>query len=163
MISGRARGAWALAFGLLVGVAPLARAQRAAGPRPELRLEAIVSRHTSVQAGVGVNAAAGTYLRWGLVAAAGATQRDGRTVATWRADVVVRFLLDPFRESPRGVYGLSGISTVDDGSRHVKPAVFVGAGIEGRPHGAVIPAVELALGGGARVAFVVRRTRPGRR
>lgn len=123
----------------------------------------IAARHSTVQAGAGFNVPAGNYVRWGLVAAAGATRRDDRTVATWRADAVVRFLLDPFRESPRGLYGLAGVSVLDDGSRAVEPAILIGVGVEGRARGAMIPSVELALGGGARVAVVLRRTRPNRR
>jgi hypothetical protein len=153
-------------FGLagLALVAPgSAWAQRSTGPRIEGRVEAIAARHTTVQAGLGFNLLAGNYVRWGVVAAAGASNRDDRTLATWRADAVVRFLLDPFRESPRGLYGLAGVSAIDDGSRDVEPAIFVGVGLEGRAHGAVIPAVELALGGGTRFAVVLRRTRPSRR
>lgn len=129
----------------------------------EGRVEVIAARHTTVQAGGGFNVAAGTYVRWGIVAAAGATRRDDRPVATWRADAVVRFLLDPYRESPRGLYGLAGVSAMDDGSRDVEPAILIGVGLEGRARGAAIPSVELALGGGARVAVVLRRTRPSRR
>ena len=144
--------------------APLgASAQRSAGPRAEGRVEVIAARHSTLQAGVGFNAAAGSYVRWGLVAAAGVTNRDDAATATWRADVVVRFLLDPFRESRRGLYGLAGVSVMDDGSRDIEPAILVGVGVEGRARGAVIPAVELALGGGTRLAVVLRRTRPGRR
>jgi hypothetical protein len=153
-------------MGLLVlalGAPLAASAQRSAGPRVEGRVEVIAARHSTVQAGAGFNAAAGNYVRWGLLAAAGVASRDDRAVATWRADAVVRFLLDPFRESPRGLYGLAGVSAMDDGSRDIEPAIVVGVGVEGRARGAVIPAVELALGGGTRLAVVLRRTRPGRR
>lgn len=155
----RGLGLLAIALGVPLG----ASAQRNSGPRMEGRVEVIVARHATVQAGAGFNVAAGNYVRWGLVMAAGATRRDDRTAATWRADVVVRFLLDPFRESPRGLYGLAGVSVMDDGARDVEPAILIGVGVEGRARGVVIPAVELALGGGARIAVVLRRTRPNRR
>lgn len=148
---------------LALGVPMRVSAQRSSGARIEGRVEVIAARHATAQAGLGFNLVAGNYVRWGLVAAAGATRRDDRTVATWRADGVVRFLLDPFRESPRGIYGLAGVSVMDDGSRDIEPAVLVGVGVEGRAHGAAIPAVELSLGGGARFAVVLRRTRLNRR
>lgn len=148
---------------ITLGAPMVVSAQRTADPRIEGRVEVIAARHTTIQAAAGFNMAAGNYVRWGLVAAVGATRRDDHTAATWRADAVVRFLLDPFRESPRGLYGLAGVSAMDDGSRDVEPAILVGVGVEGRARGAVIPALELALGGGTRFAMVLRRTRPRRR
>ena len=141
----------------------VAAAQTAGGARAELRLETIAARRTTVQAGAGFNAMAGPYVRWGLVVAGGATRTHDLLAATWRADAVVRFVLDPFRESRRGLYGLAGVSAMDDGSGTWEPRVLVGVGIEGRAHGRAIPSLELALGGGVRVAAVVRRTRHNRR
>lgn len=154
--------------GLLAGLAlpTLASAQRresAAGPRGEVRLDAIAARRSTVQLGGGFNVASGPYIRWGATAGVGATEHAGRTVATWRTDGVVRFVLDPFREGRRGLYGLAGLSVMDDGTRDVEPRLLLGLGVEGRAHGRAIPAVELALGGGVRLSGVVRRARTGRR
>ena len=155
--------AFAFLSGALV-LSPLsAVAQGGASPRPEVRFDAIVARYATLQAGVGVNAAAGAYLRWGVVAGAGASRQNGRDVATARVDGVVRFLLDPFRESRRAPYGIAGVSLMDDGSHDWEPRALIGLGLEGSSRGRVIPSIELALGGGVRVSAVVRRGRANRR
>ncbi len=96
----------------------------AMGPRAEVRLDGIVARRGTVQLGAGFNLASGPYLRWGVLGGVGATTHADRTVATWRADGVVRFVLDPLRESRRGVYGLAGLSLMDDGTRDIVAAGF---------------------------------------
>ncbi|MGQ0646890.1 MAG: hypothetical protein ACT4P7_04930 [Gemmatimonadaceae bacterium] len=160
---GRVRRGAVLGAVLLAGVARNGAAQNTAGPRIEGRLEAISARHTTLQLGGGFNTAAGTYVRVGLAAAGGLTRRGGRTRGTARVDGVLRFLLDPFKEQRRGLYGLAGVSAMDDGTRAWEPRVFVGLGLEGRGGRQIIPAVEIALGGGLRVAGVFRRARTNRR
>ena len=140
-----------------------ARAQETSGPRGEARLEVIAARHATVQLGAGVAVTAGPYMRVGLLAAGGATRRDDHTLATGRADAFLRFHLDPFRESRIGLYGIAGAGVMDDGSRTWEPRVFIGLGFEGRGGRRITPAVEAALGGGARLALALRGSRPGRR
>jgi hypothetical protein len=153
----------------LVAVAALASTARAQTPRQaiqgEVRADAIVSRWTAVQGGVGVTFPAGLYVRTGGVIAAGGGGRGFDS----RLDVFSRFNLDPFREKRWGLYGGGGISARyverDDPSAHAYLLVFVG--VEGPLHSASasgwVPAFEIGLGGGARVGIALRQGIPGRR
>lgn len=107
--------------------------------------------------------AAGVYTRLGVNAAAGIARADARSQLAARVDGIGRFLLDPFRQSRTGLYGLAGVSAMyleDDGWT---PRVVLGLGLEGRARGRRITSIEVALGGGVRVAIVMRRVRPGGR
>ncbi len=148
---------------LLVAVTQSADAQSGGRPRPEVRIDFIAARDPTAQVGVGFNAMAGTYVRWGAVVGAGLASRNDERVTTARVEGVVRFLLDPLRESPTGLYGLAGVSLMDDGSGVWEPRALLGVGVEGRARGGAIPSLEVALGGGARLAVVIRRARPNRR
>lgn len=129
------------------------------GMQWELRLEGIAARTSALQGALAANAPAGRYVRLGALAAAGGAWRDGAQRASARVEGIARFLLDPFRESRLGLYGLGGVSLMYDGFEHSRPNVVVGVGVESTPrHGRLI-AAELALGGGVRVALVVRRAR----
>ena len=125
----------------------------------EYRLDALVARTTGVEAGVGVTVPAGVYMRTGLVAGLGGGEHgvEGRT------DLVARFSLDPFRQSRWAPYAGGGISgryrsKADGGSRAY---LMIYLGLEGAlPVGrtsGIVPAFEVGLGGGARVAVVLRR------
>ena len=136
-----------------------AGAQRVPELSPELRADAIVGRVPSVQAGVGVEIPAGIYMRVGLDGAAGATWRDGATAATGRADAIARFLLDPFREVPIGLSFGGGVSVpigAPAGSR--SPYLTLVLDIEGKVHHGVAPALQIGLGGGARIGVVLRQS-----
>jgi hypothetical protein len=131
----------------------------------EVRADAIVARATSVQAGYGLSIPAGIYVRMGVVAALGAGPHglEGRT------DLISRFSLDPFRQSSWSPYGGAGISSRfrSDQAGGSRGYLLVVLGVEG-PLAAGkrtgwVPAVELGLGGGARVGFVLRRAIAGRR
>lgn len=149
---------------LLASLFPaIALGQLSRGPQPEVRVETITGRPWSLLGGVGVNVAAGTYTRLGVNAAAGIARVDSRTVAAGRVDGIGRFLLDPFRQSPTGLYGLAGVSAMYLEHDGWTPRVVLGLGLEGRTRGRRITSVEVALGGGVRLAIVVRRARPGGR
>ncbi len=151
-------------FALLVWtLAPsVARAQRATTGvlQWEARADATVSPRPAAHAGVGVNVRAGAYARVGVAYLAGAADvRDLGTRFSHRADVSVRFLLDPYAERRRGVYGGAGITArQDDGGDWDGRLLFV-IGVEGDPTRRVIPSVELALGGGVRLGIVLRGLR----
>lgn len=80
-----------------------------------------------------------------------------------RTDLISRFSLDPFRQSRWAPYGAAGLSgrfrpAKAGGSRGYLLLVL---GVEG-PLAAGkrtgwVPAIEAGLGGGARIAFVLRR------
>lgn len=158
----RARRA-ATALGAVAGV--LARA--AGAQQVEARADAALGRTPAALVGVGLLADAGAYVRVGVLAGAGVAYGRGgnaprRAAAAGEAAVVARFLLDPFRQAGRGVYAGGGVGVrASDGQG--EPFVLAVVGVEGRQRGGLAPAVEVGVGGGVRVAVVVRRARAGRR
>jgi hypothetical protein len=124
---------------------------------PEFRADAIVGRETAAQAGVGVVIPAGIYVRLSVDAAGGATFANGASRASGRIDAIGRFLLDPFRETPLAVSFGGGLSVPYlDGQSHVRPYLTAVIDVEGRMHGRLTPALQVGLGGGARVGVVLR-------
>jgi hypothetical protein len=125
----------------------------------EVRVDAIFARTPGVEAAYGFTVPAGIYVRSGLVGGIGA----GRHGFEGRTDLISRFSFDPFRQSRWAPYagaGLSGRyrSKLDGGSRAY---ILVFLGVEGPlPLGETsgwVPAVEVGLGGGARVGLILRR------
>lgn len=125
----------------------------------ETRLDGIFARSSGAEAGLGVSVPMGIYVRSGLVAGIG----GGRHGVEGRSDLISRFSLDPFRQSRWAPYAGGGISgryrpRLDGGSRAY---VLIFVGIEGPlPLGRTsgwVPAIEVGLGGGARVGVVLRR------
>jgi len=151
---------WLVSLIVVLAVPAAARAQL---PQQSLqvegRLDGIFARTAGVEAGLGITIPAGIYVRSGLVAGLGA----GRHGVEGRTDFVSRFSLDPFRQSRWAPYAGGGISgryrsELDGGSRAY---LLIFLGVEGPlPLGersGWVPAFELGLGGGARVAVIVRR------
>jgi hypothetical protein len=130
---------------------------RTPSPFPEYRADAIVGSRTSAQAGAGLVIPMGIYVRLGVDAAAGATWGHGEVNPSGRVDAIGRFLFDPFREVPVGVSLGGGLSLpyVAHDPR-VRPFLTAVLDIEGRMRGAVTPALELGVGGGARIGVVLR-------
>jgi hypothetical protein len=82
--------------------------------------------------------------------------------ASGRFDAIGRFLFDPFREIPFGMSlggGLSLPYAVRD--PRLRPYLTTVLDVEGRMRGSLTPALELGLGGGARIGLVLRAS-PGR-
>ena len=147
------------AAGVALFVSTPVAAQRPSGAQGELRLDVIAASTPSVQIGAGVNVPAGLYVRLGGTVAAGFANRDGTTHGAARGEVIARFLLDPFAESPHALYGLGGISAMVDPFEQWRPRVVVGLGIESRVRNRRAVAAELSLGGGVRLGFAIRRGR----
>src|ERR1700741_2900668 len=153
---------------ILLSVAPLSVAIAQVPELPvqvEGRLDGIFARTPGVEAGLGFTVPNGIYVRSGLVACVGPVRHgvEGRT------DFVSRFSLDPFRQSRWAPYVGAGVSgryrsELDGGSRAY---LMILLGVEGPlPIGATegwVPSVEAGLGGGARVAVVMRRAINARR
>jgi len=125
----------------------------------EGRLDAMFARSTGVEAAYGFTVPVGIYVRSGIVAGVGA----GRHGVEGRTDFISRFSFDPFRQTRWAPYagaGLSGRyrSKLDDGDRAY---LLVFLGVEGPlPLGELsgwVPALEVGLGGGARVGLILRR------
>jgi hypothetical protein len=131
-------------------------------PQREFRAEAVAATDPSALAAFGVNLRAGWYARVGASLGAGAQWREaGPSVGVVRADATVRFLLDPFAERRRGLYGGVGISALHAGGGvgGQPPVLLLLAGVESRPRNGTLWAVEAGLGGGVRIALVRRRAR----
>lgn len=144
-----------------------ARAQQPTTPPtiPELRVDLITGDRAAVQLGAGIQIPIGYYVRVGLVGAAGVRidSHEGAGPGSSRVDVLARFLIDPFRQSPYGLSLGGGITLRADGGDRVRPALLVAMDAEGRRAGGWTPAVQLGLGGGARIGLVMRRGAPGGR
>ncbi|HUQ83242.1 MAG TPA: hypothetical protein VM076_18965 [Gemmatimonadaceae bacterium] len=131
--------------------------------QPEARVDFIDARAAAAHVGVGFSVPAGTYVRLGIVGAAGQAWRHGESGGAGRVDALVRFVVDPLREFRWAPYAAGGIGGIYDRSEKWR-AVLVGVlGIEGPASGSVVPAIEIGFGGGARVGVVIRRAMPGRR
>ncbi|MEX2181247.1 MAG: hypothetical protein WD771_04350 [Gemmatimonadaceae bacterium] len=131
-------------------------------PQWEVRLDATSARAPAVHAGAGLNVRAGLYARVGLAAAlGGARATDDRWDVSQRLDLTVRFLLDPFDERRFGLYGGAGVGARRDGSDQVVGSLLLVAGVEGGGTRGPRLAVELGLGGGARLGVVLRGRRAG--
>jgi hypothetical protein len=151
-------------------VAAPAAAQRApsrALPQWEGRIEATAARFPAAHAGIGINRMAGTYARIGVAVSAGTTMLKGDNDwhASQRVDLTARFLLDPLAERRFGLYGGAGI-----GVQHRRPAdqrvvgsLLLLVGLEGSVGRGPRTALEITLGGGARLAVVLRGRRDGYR
>jgi hypothetical protein len=131
----------------------------------EIRVDAIFARTGAAEAAYGLTLPAGIYVRNGVVAGLGA----GPDGLEGRADLVSRFSLDPFRQSRWAPYGGAGISGRfrPDRAGGSRGYLLVLLGIEG-PLAAGnrtgwVPAIELGLGGGARLGVVLRRAIADRR
>ena len=126
---------------------------------PEGRIDAIVSRVSAVHGGFGVTTSLGTYLRSGVVGAAGLS-RDG---LSGRLDIVNRFHLDPFRESKWAPYAGGGLTARFDDGHRARAFLLLLVGMDGPVRNGLTTSIEAGLGGGGRLGVIVRRTRAERR
>lgn len=156
----RVRVSSALVLVPLVAVA--ARAQLPTpSVHPEARLDVIAGHQPAVQVGAGLQIPMGYYVRVGLDGAVGAATgavAPSASRADARVDLLVRFLLDPFRQSAYGLSVGGGVSARAEPGDHVRPRLLVAADLEGRrsTHG-LVPALQVGLGGGARIGVILRR------
>ena len=110
-----------------------------------------------------MNVPATTYVRLGVVGALGQAWSGGNATTAGRVDGLIRFIVDPLRESRWAPYAAGGVGGIYDGSEKWR-AVLVGVlGVEGPVTGHVVPAIELGFGGGVRVGVALRRAMRGRR
>ena len=140
-------------------VAAPASAQTVLHPYGETRVDAILGSVPAAQAGAGIVFPLGYYVRLGTTVSGGASRVDGSDVPGGRADVMLRFLLDPFRESRWGLSLGGGASVRWDDRRGWRPYLAVVADLEAPRRGAITPALQLGLGGGARIGMALRWSR----
>jgi hypothetical protein len=124
----------------------------------ELRAEGIFASHrTTVLGGGGIVVPAGNYTRISVDGSLGAEVHTSATQLAGRADIVARFLLDPLREMPWAVSLGGGLSVpYARDMQGVHPLLTAVVDVEGRRRGRLTPALQVGLGGGARVALVFR-------
>jgi hypothetical protein len=169
----RVREAWALAlpFAALLVATHAAGAQLPAPPRlmPELRADVIAGDRAAAHVGAGLQIPVGYYVRIGLAAAGGVvlgereapvgSGGDSGHRGSGRVDLLARFLLDPFRQSPYGLSVGGGVSVRADQGDRARPVLLVAIDVEGRRSaGGLAPALQVGLGGGVRVGLILRRT-----
>jgi hypothetical protein len=142
----------------MLGSSRSARAQSLPSSRvqPELRVDVLGGRRTSVQGGVGVEIPSGPYVRVGLIAGAG--ERVGSTTgAAGRFDILARFLLDPYRQARWGLSAGGGVSLRADRGDRVRPNLLLAMDLEGpRTSHGFSPAVQVGFGGGVRGGIGLR-------
>jgi hypothetical protein len=125
---------------------------------PEVRADLVLGHQPAAQVGAGVQIPFGYYVRLGLDGAAGVRVDDVSPRVDARVDLLTRFLLDPFRQSPYGLSVGGGIALRAEPRDRVRPLLLVAIDVEGRRRlSGWVPAVQVGLGGGARVGVVLRR------
>lgn len=152
------RAAFAL---LLLLPAPLSAQGYVFVPRlqPEVRAEAVVARRLAALVMGGANIPLGMYVRAGAAVGAGVADTEEGAGVAMRADVAIRFLLDPFAENAWGPYAGGGLTVRRDGNEQARAGLLLVLGVEGRRARRWTPAVEVALGEGVRFAVVLRKKR----
>ena len=123
--------------------------------RPEIRLDYLASPD-GVQAGAGIAVRMSTYVRLAVTGGLGPNLEDDVERLGWRADLLGRFHLDPFRERRWAPYAAAGVSVRGAGSEAEEYLVAL-FGLEGPLAGGWSPAIEVGVGGGARAGLVLRR------
>lgn len=163
-----------LCFAIAVAVAGhpgRATAQRlAVRAVPELRADVILGDRAAVHLGAGIQIPLGIYVRLGLTGAAGrriggsAPRPPGRSSASGRADVLARFLLDPFRQTAYGLSLGGGLGVRAEAGERIRPALLVAVDLEGRRSTrGLVPAFQAGLGDGVRLGVLLRRGPPAAR
>jgi hypothetical protein len=125
--------------------------------QPEARLDVVGPSPYTVQPGVGATVALGTYARAG-VAVGYATRDDSTQIADrWRADVLGRFLFDPFRQRRWALSVGGGVSF------RRRPYLAALLDLEGPELAGWRPALQAGVSGGLRGGIVMRRAVDDRR
>jgi hypothetical protein len=123
----------------------------------EIRIDGFRSAASAIELGASVTVPGGNYARTAFTAATGVVFRDGVSASASRVELISRFLLDPFRESPYGlsVGGGAGITNANAGASW-RPYLAAVIDLEFARRGPLTPALQLGLGGGARLGLILR-------
>ena len=128
---------------------------------PEFHVD--VAPFTGAQFAIGASQATSFYARVGAVIAAGARQDGPDLRGTGRIEVHGRLSVDPIQELRWAPYAVGGAMLSCADARRCRPLLLVRLGIEGPMRGGWIPGIELGVGDGAQLGFVLRAGRIGRR
>lgn len=151
-----------VAASLLVG-SGRALAQRPAGPllQPAGRVDVFVSSINAVHAGAEFSVPAGRYLRVAATGGLGGSWNEDSSGLSARAEVVGRFVLDPYFSSRWAPYAAGGLGArYDRIGPGWRATLIVAIGLEGPDWNGVVPFFEAGYGGGARFGMGLRRARP---
>ena len=166
----RPRAEWAAPLFSLAALALAAscgQAQQSVRPQPELRVDAIdvrSNREGTLHVGAGVGVPIGYYARLGVIAAGGVTRRLDSELGSGRVDLMMRFLFDPFREARWGLSVGGGMSVAHVAREDWRELVVIAIDVEAPAlRRRIVPAVQIGLGGGARVGLIARPYVSGRR
>ncbi len=132
------------------------------GARAELRLD--IRPFDTAELGVGLAVPTTMYMRVGALVTGGAVRDGDTTRATGRIEGFLRIPFDPLFERRWAPYVTAGGALTCTAERRCQPFIVLRLGVEG-PRVATnwSPAVEAGVGGGLRVAVVLRRANgPGR-
>jgi hypothetical protein len=148
----------------LTGLAatPVLAQQRPAAPqrlRASIRADAIVDHDPGAQLGVGLFTRSAYNVRTGLDLGAGGVSRDGTWRGTGRADLIARWLSDPFRQGRWAVHAGGGVGLRVERQAVPQTVALVMIGVErrGDRDASWVPGVELGLGGGVRLGVTLRQ------
>jgi hypothetical protein len=123
------------------------------------RTDVLFGSPAAGELGAGINVPVGYYVRVGLDAGAGVARLDDRAVPSARADLAVRYLLDPVREFRWGPYAGGGLTTRWTDRAGWRASLLALVGIEGPESHGWRTSVEVGAGGGLRLGVVFRRAR----
>ena len=129
----------------------------AAAQQPELRVDALGPEPYSVQPGVGLITPLGAYARLGASVGYALAPNVSLIADRWRADLIARLTLDPYRQQRWALSVGGGLSF----RRRVYLAAIVD--LEGPEIHGVLPALQLGASGGVRAGFILRRAVERRR
>jgi hypothetical protein len=146
----------AAALGVIVVASPAQAQQIEPPPYAEYRVDVIDGRGTTVQGGFGYTVAMGTYMRVAAIGGLGPQWRAGETLLAGRTDLIGRFVLDPFRQTPIALSLGGGVSVPYEQHEVTRPYLTAVIDVEGRSRRGITPAIQVGLGGGARVGLVFR-------
>ena len=127
-------------------------------PQPELRADVIFGSEPALEVGGGLQLPLGNYVRVGATGALGTALGSGPRTRTGRADMLARFLLDPYRQNRFGLSAGGGVSARFGQGRPVTPLLLLALEVEGRRMArGWSPALQVGLGGGTRLGLVLRQ------
>ena len=140
---------------LAVVCARAAHAQNRPASYGEYRVDAIAATRSAVHLGAGIVTPFGTYVRLGVIGAAGPSWSGGETRMSGRVEAIGRFSFDPLREVPFAA-SLGGGVTMPFNYTVNRPLLTAVLDIEARRRGRYSPFLQVGLGGGARVGAGLR-------
>jgi hypothetical protein len=154
------RSSWcaALVFALVPSAVSAQAFRIAPIIQPELRAGAVLGSDQMLLAGFALNVPAGYYLRIAGSAEYGRVLREG-VGSAGRAELVGRFMVDPFHQSRWGAYGGGGVTALWTAGTRGRTGLLLVAGVELPGRTGWRPAIEVAGGGGLRISLAIKPVR----